>query len=697
MNGLSQVGDFRVLRRLGSGGFGEVWLGVDERIDRQVAIKVFKPRDENLVAFATSSDEEGLQILRERFLREAKILASLEHEPHVVGIIAFGELDDGAPWYAMPYLPSSLAQRLGRDVFDGRSVQELPTAERPRALPFAEGLPLLGEVLAGLAAAHGAGLVHRDIKPSNVLLTERGSVRLADFGIAKAPDAAHSTVSQFGIGSRNYMAPEQRESAKHVDARADVYAVGVLAYRMVAGRLPQGRFADPQVHAPSLSDALNRWILKCMEQSPADRFDDARAMRAAFAAACATQDHGTGAGQGAGATTATVTVVASERAALRPELLPLRNRIETELRTCGELSDDALQGLYVLGSIADLDAAAVRRFVDEVERELADELKPLRGLLGELQRRAAAGALSPSVRAAMVEAAQAIGRDEAWVVEALERFAQARNAEPAPTEDRTPAPPAQAADSARVAQEHGATPAATVPADEAPPLVVEPETPSTSGESSKVHSESAAQGRRALVAARWLRCGYATPPWLQLSLYLFCGISVAAQLAIIVVWEGFWDPGEETMSWEYYREAEWWVALGTLLAVASFLFRERALFVAGLPGPAAALLLVCSAPLAVWRDWWHLTEGFDFGYDAFVALLPAMGALLAVLMQLPFVLRGAGSSSALRALPRPEDLRLRLVVALALVAALFLFFEAQLAANENTAKAAGDPSLEIPA
>ncbi|MCA9082342.1 MAG: serine/threonine protein kinase, partial [Planctomycetaceae bacterium] len=204
---------------------------------------------------------EGLDILRTRFLNEAKILAALENAVHVVNVLEYGELPDGAPYYVMPYLPHSLADELGRDVFDVKALEELDPAQRPRALPLDRALSIARQMLRGLTAAHGRGLIHRDIKPANIMLTEDGDVRIADFGIAKAPDGQHSTVSHLGMGSRNYMAPEQRESAKHVDARADVYAMGRVIYRMLTGKLPVGRFADPDVAVPALGKVMNAVIL----------------------------------------------------------------------------------------------------------------------------------------------------------------------------------------------------------------------------------------------------------------------------------------------------------------------------------------------------------------------------------------------------------------------------------------------------
>src|SRR5690554_7655738 len=95
------IGRFHIRKRLGGGGFGEVFLAEDPTIGRQVAIKVFRPKDENLIAFATSSNTEGLDILRTRFLSEAKILARLDDEPHIVNVLDFGELADGTPYYVI--------------------------------------------------------------------------------------------------------------------------------------------------------------------------------------------------------------------------------------------------------------------------------------------------------------------------------------------------------------------------------------------------------------------------------------------------------------------------------------------------------------------------------------------------------------------------------------------------------------------
>ena len=333
---MERIGRFKILKRLGSGGFGEVWLGHDEVIKREVAIKIFKPKDENLIAFATSTNTEGLDVLRARFLSEAQVLGSLEHNPYVINVLEFGELDDGSPYYVMPFLPNSLTDRLGKDIYDAAAIEELPEAERPRALSQEAALKWLDQLLQGLAAAHDKHLVHRDIKPSNIMLTDSGEARLVDFGIAKAPDGPHSTVSQLGMGSRNYMAPEQRESAKHVDARADIYAVGVVAYRMLTGRLPAGRFSDPNVHVPSLTQPISDLIVACLAEDKLERPENAAVLLKQLRAAAE--------GQATGEETGTW--VASSNSSLRDELRPLKNEITQLLENA---DGDVATGPYVDG------------------------------------------------------------------------------------------------------------------------------------------------------------------------------------------------------------------------------------------------------------------------------------------------------------------------------------------------------------
>jgi len=211
------IGGHRILRLLGDGGMGRVWLAHDDRLDRDVAIKVMLPE--------TARDTAN----RERFLRESRAVAQIDH-PHVVPIHDVG-IEGGLPYIVMPYLAGgSLADRLYEE----------------RRLPVAEALRIAGEIAAGLAAAHARGLVHRDVKPDNIFLVGPGRhVRIIDFGLARDTLVTGSALTLAGsiLGTPAYMAPE-RIADGAVDGRADLFSLGVVLSKMLSGRLPfEGRTA----------------------------------------------------------------------------------------------------------------------------------------------------------------------------------------------------------------------------------------------------------------------------------------------------------------------------------------------------------------------------------------------------------------------------------------------------------------------
>jgi eukaryotic-like serine/threonine-protein kinase len=199
---------YHVRSRIAHGGMATVYLATDTRLDREVALKVMHAdlaRDADFVA---------------RFIGEAKSVAKLSH-PNIVGVYDQGA--DGQYLYlAMEYVP-------------GRTLRELL---RERGwLPWQEALAVLDPVLAGLSAAHQAGIVHRDVKPENVLLTADGRVKVVDFGLARATAAVSNTRAGQIIGSVNYIAPEQVTGAP-TDARTDVYSAGIMLFEMLTGRQP---------------------------------------------------------------------------------------------------------------------------------------------------------------------------------------------------------------------------------------------------------------------------------------------------------------------------------------------------------------------------------------------------------------------------------------------------------------------------
>ncbi|MCK7594717.1 bifunctional serine/threonine-protein kinase/formylglycine-generating enzyme family protein [Pseudomarimonas salicorniae] len=258
---MPEIPGYRVLRLLGRGGMSYVYLGVQESLDRQVAIKVIQPealRDE---------------ISKLRFEREAQIIAKLQH-PCIVGIYEIGRTEHGLLYYVLPYLSKGhLGQRDLRD--DQRAIVEV-----------------LRALLWALDYAHGRGVVHRDVKAENVLFDNADRPLLTDFGIALSRrDRSRVTGRGLAVGSGGHMAPEQARG-ESVDGRADLYSLGILTFEMLTGYLPY-KNSDPLglalMHAvdplPALPEALAHWqpfIHRAMGKLPKDRYPDARAMMVAL-------------------------------------------------------------------------------------------------------------------------------------------------------------------------------------------------------------------------------------------------------------------------------------------------------------------------------------------------------------------------------------------------------------------------------
>src|SRR3989440_931152 len=200
---------------IGRGGMGVVFSARDERLKRQVAVKVLPPE----LAFR----EE----IRLRFVREAETAARLSH-PHIVPIHSVGEGPDGLVYFVMAYV-------------DGESLGA--KLKRRGRLPPDEARRIMLETADALGAAHAFGIIHRDVKPDNILLEgSRGRVVVTDFGIAKAlsssTGSATLTATGVAIGTPHYMSPEQAAGDREIDGRSDIYSLGVVAYQTLAGELP---------------------------------------------------------------------------------------------------------------------------------------------------------------------------------------------------------------------------------------------------------------------------------------------------------------------------------------------------------------------------------------------------------------------------------------------------------------------------
>jgi serine/threonine-protein kinase len=290
-----RLGQYRLKRVLGFGGMGTVYLAEHVLLRRPCAIKLIRP------------DQAGDPTTLIRFEREVQATATLTH-PNTIEVFDYGHADDGTFYYVMEYLP-------------GTNLEDM--VEQYGPLPPARAVHLLRQVCQALREAHGIGLMHRDIKPSNIIACERGKVydvaKLLDFGLVKpfaiervpqrgrqvmawsvnhAATAIKLTQEGTLAGSPAFMSPEQARSQEPLDARSDIYSVGVVAYFLVTGKLPFDRDSavemlhahayEPVVPTPefqaSVPADLQQVILRCLKKEPDLRYPDAAALEKALAA-----------------------------------------------------------------------------------------------------------------------------------------------------------------------------------------------------------------------------------------------------------------------------------------------------------------------------------------------------------------------------------------------------------------------------
>lgn len=252
-----EIGAYRIVEKLGDGGMGVVYRAHDTRLDRSVALKFLPPH--------LSSNPAAEQ----RFIREAKAASALDH-PNICTIYEIGETDAGQLFIAMAYYAGeTLKDRIKRG-----------------PLPIEDAVDYATQIADGLSCAHQAGIIHRDIKPANVLITDTGVAKIVDFGLARGPESS-LTKTGATMGTVAYMSPEQARG-ETVDARTDLWALGVVLYEMLAGERPfTGRNEHATLHAiqhekPAPLDvrsdvpyALQEVVMSCLEKDP-----DARPPRA---------------------------------------------------------------------------------------------------------------------------------------------------------------------------------------------------------------------------------------------------------------------------------------------------------------------------------------------------------------------------------------------------------------------------------
>jgi len=261
------IGSYRIIDSLGQGGMATVYRAYHARLDRYVAIKMMHPAFREDPGFMT------------RFQREAQIVARLEH-PNIVPVYDYSDYQ-GQPYLVMKYIEG----------------QTLKAQVRGGQLPLVETARILTAISSALTYAHRMDVLHRDIKPSNILM-EHGSVPyLADFGLARLAAIGESTLSQDMIlGTPQYMSPEQAQGIRDLDARADIYSLGIVLYEMLTGQVPfnadsaytiihdhiNAPLPLPSTINPQLPLGLDRVLSKALAKDRADRYDSAIALAAAF-------------------------------------------------------------------------------------------------------------------------------------------------------------------------------------------------------------------------------------------------------------------------------------------------------------------------------------------------------------------------------------------------------------------------------
>lgn len=255
---IHDLGDFELKKRLGKGGMGEVFLAHQISLDRMVALKTLSKE--------LSQREDFVR----RFLREARSMAKLDHT-NVVKVYAVDSFR-GIHFAAIEYI-------------DGQSVQNWINQLGP--MPVGDALHITLVCAEALKHAFGQNMIHRDIKPDNILVTKKGVVKVADFGLAKVLDEDVSmTQSGTGLGTPLYMAPEQARNAKHVDHRSDIYALGATLYHMLTGRLPfsgestleliiakeKGLYRSARSHRSEVPERLDLILDRMMAKDPNHRY-----------------------------------------------------------------------------------------------------------------------------------------------------------------------------------------------------------------------------------------------------------------------------------------------------------------------------------------------------------------------------------------------------------------------------------------
>lgn len=242
---LPNIPGFETIRLLGAGGMGIVFLARQISLDRNVAIKVL-------------SNEGGVASqFFDRLEIEAQSMAKVSH-PNTVQVYDFLRLEDGSAAVVMEWI-------------DGGNLREIYLSSGEPVHDWHEAVRIARDVAASLEVAHNLGIIHRDVKPENVLMTDKGVVKVTDFGLSRSMDSQPMlTVTGVYVGTPGYMSPEQLKG-QEVDGRTDVYALGAMLYEMLTGSLPQGHFDPPRKVRSEIPVGLSELVMRCLRSKPDER------------------------------------------------------------------------------------------------------------------------------------------------------------------------------------------------------------------------------------------------------------------------------------------------------------------------------------------------------------------------------------------------------------------------------------------
>ncbi len=233
---------YKIINEIGSGGMASVYSGIQESLQRKVAIKVMH----NQLA-----DQPHVQDI---FEKESYVIAQLSH-PNIIHVIDRGLMKNKTPYFVMEYLEG----------------QDLAHLIQKGGLTFNFKLDLMIQVCKGLAYAHKNGVIHRDIKPANIFIDKENHAYVLDFGIAHFFDMDNQKQPEFILGTEAYMSPEQKQSSNNVTLLSDLYSLGVVMYIIFTGQYPKGQFAPPSALADNIPSALDHLILSCLDADPMNR------------------------------------------------------------------------------------------------------------------------------------------------------------------------------------------------------------------------------------------------------------------------------------------------------------------------------------------------------------------------------------------------------------------------------------------